>query len=103
MGPESGSPSSSPHATATTLAIVTTAKRTSILSIFGGSHPRITHECRQPFHQAHKTISRCREVAFDRQRRQLSPLLHSSQRFQLVSAQFMVTQNRCEPCDTVKL
>ena len=41
------------------------------------SDDSISHERRQPPNQAHKTISRCRELAAARQRRQLSPRLHS--------------------------
>ena len=39
----------------------------------------ITHERRQPSHQAHKTIRRRRELVFDGQRRWLSLRLHSPQ------------------------
>ena len=46
-------------------------------TILDESHCSFTHECRQPSNQAHKTISRRRELAFARQRRQLSPTLHS--------------------------
>ena len=41
------------------------------------NHGSITHQSRQPSNQAQKTISRRRELAFARQRRQLSPRLHS--------------------------
>ena len=41
------------------------------------SHRSISHERRQPSHQAHKTISRRRELAAARQRRQLTPRSHS--------------------------
>ena len=35
------------------------------LTIFDESHSSLTHECRQPSHQAHKTIRRRRELVFD--------------------------------------
>ena len=41
------------------------------------NHGSITHQRRQPSNQAHKTISPRRELAAARQRRQLSPRLHS--------------------------
>ena len=46
------------------------------------SDDSISHERRQPSNQAHKTIFRRPELAVARQRRQLSPRLHSPQLLQ---------------------
>ena len=46
-------------------------------TILDESHLSITHERRQPSHRAYKTICRRGELAFDGQRRWLSPRLHS--------------------------
>ena len=48
-------------------------------TILDESHRSITHERRQPSHRAYKTICRRGELAFDGQRRWLSPRLHSLQ------------------------
>ena len=48
-------------------------------TILDESHRSITHGCRQPSHRAYKTICRRGELAFDGQRRWLSPRLHSLQ------------------------
>ena len=47
------------------------------LNIFDESYICLTHECRQPSHQAHETIRCRRELAFDGQGRWLSLRLHS--------------------------
>lgn len=46
-------------------------------TVLNKSHGNVTHECRQQFNQALRTVQRRRELAFDEQRRWLSLDLHT--------------------------
>ena len=58
------------------------------------------HERRQLSHRAHKTISRCRELASARQRRQLSARLHILQLIQAHSSPLAILVTSDDPKDT---
>ena len=58
------------------------------------------HERRQLSHRAHKTISRCRELASARQRRQLSARLHTLQLIQAHSSPLAILVTADGPKDT---
>ena len=57
------------------------------------------HERRQLSHRAHKTISRCRELACARQRRQLSARLHTLQLIQAHSSPLAILVTSDDPKD----
>ena len=58
------------------------------------------HERRQLSRRAHKTISRCRELASARQRRQLSARLHTLQLIQAHSSPLAILVTSDDPKDT---
>ena len=58
------------------------------------------HERRQLSHRAHKTISRCRELASARQRRRLSARLHTLQLIQAHSSPLAILVTADDPKDT---
>ena len=58
------------------------------------------HERRQLSHRAHKTISRCRELASARQRRRLSARLHTLQLIQAHSSPLATPVTSDDPKDT---
>ena len=58
------------------------------------------HERRQLSHRAHKTISRCRELASARQRKQLSARLHTLQLIQAHSSPLAILVTSDDPKDT---
>ena len=58
------------------------------------------HERRQLSHRAHKTISRCRELASARQRRRLSARLHTLQLIQAHSSPLAILVTSDDPKDT---
>ena len=58
------------------------------------------HERNQLSHRAHKTISRCRELASARQRRRLSARLHTLQLIQAHSSPLAILVTSDDPKDT---
>ena len=69
-------------------------------SILHDGYGRGIHERRQLSHRAHKTISRCRELASARQRRQLSARLHTLQLIQAHSSPLAILVTSDDPKDT---
>ena len=70
------------------------------LAILHDGDGRGIHERRQLSHRAHKTISRCRELASARQRRQLSARLHTLQLIQAHSSPLAILVTADDPKDT---
>ena len=69
-------------------------------AILHDGYGRGIHERRQLSHRAHKTISRCRELASARQRRQLSARLHTLQLIQAHSSPLAILVTSDDPKDT---
>ncbi len=69
-------------------------------AILHDGYGRGIHERRQLSHRAHKTISRCRELASARQRRRLSARLHTLQLIQAHSSPLATPVTSDDPKDT---